>query len=188
MVDADGDRRFVVRLGIGGSTTTPGKRTRQQLAERCIEEKQRLRLLRRDFKKLTKRLERAIDDFNAAIPPGEPWLPPEEAPPPPPRWLLSGEQLHTIANRLNLASAGTYSEVAKELGIDGDLYAMIEETYRAAGRPGVYHTDGFRPEYRTMDAKGEWLESYRDAKHAYAWHLAVATDRAAAKAQGDTDV
>jgi len=45
-----------------------------------------------------------------------------------------------------------------------------------------------RSKWSGGDLKGEWLESYRDAKHAYAWHLAVADDYAPTmNSEGDTD-
>jgi len=149
-----------------------------------VDDVRQLRKLLRDARKLAKRIGRSIDDAVIPVTAEPPWSPPVAEPEPPaPRWLLNGEQLRAIANRLNLAVPGTYGETAAALGIEGDLYQMIDETWAAARRLGVCRV---RP--GTGQDKGEWLESYRDARHAYAWHLAVAHDHAPTpNSEGDTD-
>lgn len=140
------------------------------MADRLIDDARRLQKLLRKSRKAAKKISRIVGaverDIERAIAP-PPWSPPapepEPAPTPPARWILSGKQLHEIVMRLNLSDAGTYVKTAEALGIKGDLYAMLDETYRSACRLGMFSA-----------WKDQWLESYRDAKAAYAWHLSMA--------------
>lgn len=142
-----------------------------------LDDARRLRKSLRQARKLAKKIRRAVaaaEGMTSAPVPGRAATR-EPAPTPPARWLLSGKQLHEIVTRLDLSDAGTYVKTADALGIDGDLYAMIDETFRAAAQGD-----------RNCISKDQWLESYRNARAAYAWHLAEA-NILAAEEKGDTD-
>lgn len=149
-----------------------------------LKDARRLRKLLRKARKVSKDIRRAAVAAEWAArraatseTPQTPAPPVEEAEPLPqpllPRWLLSGKQLHDIVTRLDLSDPGTYAKTAEALGITGDLYAMIAETHLAA-----YQRNRFALQ------KDRWLESYRDARSAYAWHLAMADAARAAEKEG----